>query len=161
MGFVGADFGALDTLAAKFTTAGSSFTQHSSSIVQKIHQAAEAFQNEMKQLRSDAEAISGEIDDRFGSLDAQAEAVNWTGGLRHKHDEALGGLRESIKATSTAIKQFTVDAQGVVDGSITNTLTDTHERVNQFGHKADEAAMSFTSLVRAQNAALQEALGGE
>jgi len=160
MGWIGGDLGAMDALASRFRMTSQECQDHADSIVRRAEAALEEFTTEVTSLDTDARALSEDIGERMVTLRTQADNTTWTGANRDRQNEIIGLLETDISAVRTSVDTFASRASDVVNGSLTEALTEMQSDVRRSGVQGVGAADSFARSVAAQRNAFDLVMNG-
>lgn len=160
MPIIGADLGAMATLARRFGAAGAEFRAQSEQITQRVATALDEFTGEMSSLDREARALAEQIDQEMSTLRGRAEATAWTGRHRDQQDQTVALLEGDIREVRTTIDGFVDQASGVVKGALTATMNDMRTQARTAGTSAQGVAESFAGGVESQRAAFDMVMNG-
>lgn len=160
MNMLGGNLEAMGDLASGFGSAGGDFDTQLTSIAKKADEARERFVNAMRDLKAEGEQLVAEMSEEVGSLGSQVADTKWTGQNKLTLDGLFDDMKTSIGQSQDKIVGFIGEAEGVVNGSLSQNLNSLQENATKFGSSARTTAESFAKSVTSQQQAFDQVLNG-
>ncbi|MEM8923279.1 MAG: hypothetical protein AAGD35_07225 [Actinomycetota bacterium] len=158
MSKAGASVGEMNALVGRFTAAGATFQTESGNIMTRVQNAVDAFGTTMNGFHQRGTVLSGQMQDHITSLETLSNGTTWEGGNSEEETAILADMVTGVKELRAALDAFLGEAKAVVEGSLTENLTEVSTQVGKYGNKAQETATSFGTGVGKQMTAFETVL---